>query len=134
MLIVEDNEADVFLIQEAIEATKLALTLHFATDGEQAVRFFNRVDGDPALPCPALVILDINLPKKRGGEVLKHLRESYRCRKAVVIAVSSSDSARDREEMSRLGADGYFRKPSEYEEFLKLGDIVDRLLEETLSN
>jgi chemotaxis family two-component system response regulator Rcp1 len=116
---VEDNEADVFLIQEAIEAKKLPMALHVVRDGEQAIRYFDEADGDISAPCPSLVILDINLPKKQGGEVLKHMRRS---------AVSTSDSARDREQMTELGVNGYFRKPSEYAAFMKLGDVVKRLL------
>jgi chemotaxis family two-component system response regulator Rcp1 len=119
----------VFLIREAIEAKKLAITLYVVKDGEQAVRYFDRADADTAAPCPSLVILDINLPKKQGGEVLKHLRRSLRCGNALVIAVSTSDSAQDREQMTELGANDYFRKPSEYAAFMKLGDIVKRLLE-----
>lgn len=128
MLIVEDNEADVFLIQEAIEAKKLPVALHVVKDGEQAMRYFDHADGDASMPCPSLVILDINLPKMQGGEVLKHIRRSRRCANALVIAVSSSNSARDREQMTELGANGYFRKPSEYAEFMKLGEIVRELL------
>jgi DNA-binding response OmpR family regulator len=128
VLVVEDNEADVFLIHEAMEATRLPLRLHVAEDGEQAVRFFDRADDDPEMPCPALVILDINLPKKQGGDVLEHMRRSRKCADALVIAVSTSDSAEDRERMANLGADEYFRKPSGYDEFMKLSDIVKDLL------
>ena len=129
VLIVEDNEADIFLIQEAIEAKNLMMPLYVARDGEQAVRYFDEADGDISAPCPSLVILDINLPKKQGGEVLKHLRRSHRCANALVIVVSTSDSARDRERMTELGANEYFRKPSEYAAFMKLGDVVKALLE-----
>jgi chemotaxis family two-component system response regulator Rcp1 len=128
VLIVEDNESDVFLIREVIKETRLPLTLHFAKDGEQAIRFFDLADGDSDIPCPALVILDINLPKKEGGDVLKHMRENRKCADALVIAVSTSDSAQDRERMTNLGANEYFRKPSDYDEFMKLGDIVKALL------
>jgi chemotaxis family two-component system response regulator Rcp1 len=128
MLIVEDNPADVFLIRKAIRSAKLPADLHIASDGEQAIRFFDEADADITAPCPAVVLLDINLPKKPGGQVLQHLRKSPRCGKALVITVSSSDSARDREEMTKLGANSYFHKPSEYEEFMKLGDIVKDLL------
>jgi chemotaxis family two-component system response regulator Rcp1 len=128
VLIVDDNESDVFLIQEAIGSTRLQLTLHIAKDGEQAIRFFDRADAHPEMPCPSLVILDINLPKKQGGEVLKHMRQSPKCAHALVLVVSTSDSAKDREQMTNLGADGYFRKPSQYDEFMKLGDIVKGLL------
>lgn len=128
MLVVDDNESDLFLIQEAIRATRLPLTLSVANDGEQAIGFFDQVDAQPGMPCPTLIILDINLPKKQGGDVLKHMRLSRRCADALVIVVSTSDSAWEREQMRNLGADEYFHKPSEYDEFMKLGDIVKALL------
>jgi DNA-binding response OmpR family regulator len=128
VLVVEDNEADVFLIQEAMKKARLQLALHVVRDGEQAVQFFDRADDDPRIPCPALVILDINLPKKEGGDVLTYMRHSRKCADALVIAVSTSDSAQDRKRMTTLGADRYFRKPSEYDEFMKLGEIVKTLL------
>jgi DNA-binding response OmpR family regulator len=118
----------VFLIQKAIVATGLSVTLNVAKDGEQALRFFDQADVHPDMPCPTLIILDINLPKKQGGDVLRHKRLSRRCADALVIVVSTSDSAQDREQMRNLGADGYFHKPSEYDEFMKLGDIVKALL------
>ena len=133
VLIVEDNEGDVFLIQEAIHRVDLPVALHVVNDGEQAVRFFEQVDEDMAMACPALVILDINLPKKQGGEVLKQMRQSPRCGNVAVIAVSSSDSLRDREQMKSLGANSYFKKPSGYEEFMRLGEIVRILLETHLA-
>ena len=129
VLVVEDNEADVFLIEEAIHATGLDLTVHIVKDGEQAVRFFDRADADVNMPSPALVILDINLPKKQGGEVLKYMRASRRCANALVIAVSTSDSQRDREQLAQLGARGYFRKPSNYDEFMKLGNLIQAAME-----
>jgi chemotaxis family two-component system response regulator Rcp1 len=128
ILIVEDNPADVFLIRRAIEAANVYADLQVVHDGEQAIRFFDEVDGDITAPCPALVILDINLPRKHGGEVLQHMRGTRRCGGALVIAVSTSDSAHDREQMTKLGANAYFRKPSEYADFMKLGDMVKRLL------
>ena len=129
MLIVEDSEADIFLIEEAMAATGLPVTIHIAKDGEQAIQFFNQIDVDPGLPSPAIVILDINLPRKQGGDVLKHVRRSRRGADALVVVASTSDSKRDREEMQRLGAAAYFRKPSDYDEFMKLGDIVKGLLD-----
>jgi two-component system, chemotaxis family, response regulator Rcp1 len=128
ILIVEDNPADVFLIRRALEAAKVYADVRVVHDGEQAIRLFDEVDGDLTAPCPALVILDINLPRKPGGEVLQHMRETRRCRGALVIAVSTSDSAHDREQMLKLGANAYFRKPSGYADFMKLGDMVKSLL------
>jgi DNA-binding response OmpR family regulator len=128
VLIVEDNEADLFLIREAIMAKKLPMALHVVRDGEQAMRYFDEADRDVSAPCPSLVILDINLPKMQGGEVLKYMRRSGRCANALVIAVSTSDSVLDREQMTELGVKGYFRKPSDYAAFMKLGDLVKGLL------
>jgi two-component system, chemotaxis family, response regulator Rcp1 len=118
----------VFLIRSAIQAANIEADLHVLKDGEQAVRFFDQADGDDAAPCPVLVILDINLPRKHGGEVLQHIRKSRRCGGGLVIAISTSDSARDREDMTKLGANGYFHKPSDYREFMKLGDMARELL------
>ncbi|MFL6447685.1 MAG: response regulator [Bryobacteraceae bacterium] len=128
MLVVEDNESDVYLIREALEATGLSLSVHLARDGEQAVHFLDRSEADADAPCPTLILLDINLPKLHGGEVLKHLRQLPRCAKTVVLVVSTAASAYDRERMMNLGANGYFRKPSHYEEFMKLSDVVRNLL------
>jgi DNA-binding response OmpR family regulator len=86
------------------------------------------VDADASIPCPALVLLDINLPKKNGGDVLKHMRQSRRCAAARILVVSSSDSAQDRQQMKSLGADGYFRKPSQYDAFMELGELIKTLL------
>lgn len=128
MLVIEDNDADLLLIQEALEESRLAPDVHYIKDGEAAFAFIDRADNDSKLPCPDLVILDINLPKRHGGQVLQHLRESRRCKAALVLAISSSDSLRDRSDMSRLGANGYFKKPSEYDEFMKLAVLVRKLL------
>jgi len=106
----------------------LNVELHVFPDGERAVRYFEQVDGDETLPCPALIILDINLPKKHGGEVLLHMRKSRRCANALVVIVTSSDSSADRSRMAKLGINGYFPKPSEYNEFMKLGELIRDLL------
>jgi two-component system, chemotaxis family, response regulator Rcp1 len=128
IVIVEDNASDVLLIRHAIDGAKLEAELHVVRDGEEAIRFFDEADNNREAPCPSLVVLDINLPRKQGGDVLAHLRNSHRCSNALVIAMSTSDSARDRENMANLGADRYFCKPSEYDDFMKLGDMIKELL------
>jgi DNA-binding response OmpR family regulator len=130
VLIVEDNKADVFLIREALQLAQVDVNLHVVEDGEKAVQFFTDTDNSEAAPCPALVILDINLPKKHGGQVLREMRKTRKCANARVLVVTSSDSAKDRGEMAKLSVNGYFRKPSEYEEFMKLGELVKSLLDE----
>jgi len=118
----------VFLIRAAIAAANIQADLHVVKDGEQAVRFCDQADANDAAPLPALVVLDINLPIKMGGEVLQHLRKSPRCGTAHVIAISTSDTQQDRECMMKLGANDYFHKPSNYADFMKLGDIVKERL------
>ena len=125
----EDDSADVYLISEAINTANTNVALEVVNDGEKAIRFFEKIDSDDTLTCPALVILDINLPKKHGGQVLQQMRNSRRCASALVLVVTSSDSARDRETMAKLGANGYFRKPSDYEHFMLLGGLVKDLLD-----
>jgi DNA-binding response OmpR family regulator len=128
ILVVEDNAGDVFLIRAAIKAADFHAELHVVRDGEQAIRFVDDADGDDEAPCPALIILDVNLPRKHGGEVLQHIRKSRRCSNVLVMAVSTSESSRDREDMMKLGANGYFHKPSKYADFMKLGDRVKEML------
>jgi DNA-binding response OmpR family regulator len=118
----------VYLIREAILATRIRAELHVVDDGDKAVQFFDRIDRTEGAPCPALVILDINLPKRPGGEVLRHMRKSRKCCNAPVLVVSTSDSVQDREEMAGLGANAYFHKPSDYDGFMKLADIIRPLL------
>jgi DNA-binding response OmpR family regulator len=101
---------------------------HVVADGEQAIRFFENAAEDPDAPCPDLVILDLNLPRHKGSEVLMRMRASARCADAPVLIVTSSDSFKDREEMARLGATDYFRKPSQFAEFMKLGNRVRFIL------
>lgn len=125
---VEDSKADVFLIREALARAQVNAELHFVSDGDAATQFFDSADADANAPCPALVLLDLNLPKKNGDDVLRHLRNSKRCSAAAVLIVSSSDAARDREAVAELGVNAYFRKPSDYYEFMKLGELVKRIL------
>jgi DNA-binding response OmpR family regulator len=129
ILIVEDSRADVALMRKAMEFAGVDAVFHVADDGEKAVQFFESAAKNPEAPCPDLVILDINLPRyKGGGEVLRRIRASARCADAPVIIVTSSDSSRDREDMDRLGANDYFKKPSEFSEYMKLGQRVRAIL------
>ena len=129
ILVVEDNKSDIFLIREALQTARVVANVHVVMDGDSAVRFFDAADADENAPCPALVLLDINLPKRNGNEVLAHLRQSARCGAARVIIVSSSDAPRERAAVAGLAAANYFKKPSDYSEFMKLGSLAKELLE-----
>jgi DNA-binding response OmpR family regulator len=91
-------------------------------DGETAIAFIQAIDAEPT-PCPDLAIVDINLPKKPGREVLERMRQSERCRHIPVIILSSSDAEQDKADAARFGASRYIRKPSSLDEFLNLGLI-----------
>jgi DNA-binding response OmpR family regulator len=129
ILIVEDNDADVYLMEKAIERAGISAAMHVVQDGETAIRWIDASAADNSTAGPALIILDINLPRKRGSDVLRHLRSCPRIGGAPVIVVSTSDSTRDRDEMTKLGANAYFRKPSEFAEFMKFGELVRSFLE-----
>lgn len=128
VLVVEDNPADAYLIGEALAQEQLATGLKIIRDGEKAVEFFDLVDADPSVPCPAVVLLDLNLPKVSGEEVLKRIRLSPRCAQTKVLIVSSSNAPSDRELAISFGATDYFRKPSSLDQFMELGPKVRELL------
>jgi chemotaxis family two-component system response regulator Rcp1 len=97
-------------------------------DGEMAIDFIRSLDADPGAACPALAIIDLNLPKKPGRELLECMRLSARCRHIPVVILSSSDAERDKADAARLGATRYLRKPSRLAEFLSLGAIFKAVL------
>ena len=127
ILLVEDNPADAGLVREALEEYSVACELVVITNGERAIEFIKIADKGPAA-CPDLVILDLNLPRKAGQEVLACIRAT-RCRQTPVMVLTSSDSPKDREETARLGASRYFQKPSHFSEFLEMGSIFKTMLE-----
>jgi len=128
IVLVEDAEPDVFLVREALELGGLDFSLRVFDDGEKAVEFLHEVDRGDADGCPDLILLDLNLPKKTGAEVLECARKTRRCAHVPVIILTSSDSPRDKEQIAQLGATHYFRKPSRLAEFMRLGEVVRDLL------
>jgi response regulator RpfG family c-di-GMP phosphodiesterase len=78
-LVVEDNRADVFLVERAVELHRVPVSVTVVDDGEQALKYLALAEEGQA-PCPALILLDLNLPKRSGAEVLRHWRSSSRCR------------------------------------------------------
>jgi CheY-like chemotaxis protein len=121
ILLVEDNPADVVLVREALEEQSVVCEVIRLSDGEQAVEFVKYLELDIQTLCPDLVILDLNLPRKPGRQVLGSIRESQRCKHTPVVVLTSSDDQKDRADAIRLGASLYLRKPSTLAEFLELG-------------
>lgn len=118
-----------FLICEAIQSSQIDADIDIIRDGEAATRYFDAADGNENARCPDLVLLDLNLPKKSGNEVLKHIRDSVRCRQVRVLIVSSSDAPQDRGAVENFAVDGYFKKATNYAGFMGLGPVVKALLE-----
>src|SRR5579872_2461550 len=128
ILLVEDAEPDVFLVREALRHSGLAFNLNVLDDGEKAIDFIDHLDRNDSAGCPRLVLLDLNLPKRTGDQILNHIRNSVRCKDVPVVIVTSSDSPKDKSQTTLLGATEYFRKPSRLDEFMMLGGLVRRLL------
>lgn len=128
MLIAEDNPGDVFLLQQVLDGLVPHPEVVVVNDGGKALEWINRIERDPATPIPDVILLDLNLPKYDGAEVLERIRASRRLRTARVVIVTSSNSPRDRERVAELGATAYFRKPSDWDEFMKLGQVVQGVL------
>ena len=122
----EDNKADVFLVEEAIAFHEIHAKLQVITDGAEGIRRVeesNREDQPPDL-----FILDLNLPKRSGLEILAAVRRSAKYAHIPVLIMTSSDSQKDRQETSRLGSSGYFRKPAGFDEFLEIGALIKSLI------
>lgn len=128
ILLAEDNPGDVMLVQRALEKHHVFHRLYVVRDGAEALAFVDRI-GEPGAPCPDVLLLDLNLPKVDGRQVLSEFRKHPGCSDAPVIVVSSSDAPRDRTRMAELGIARYFRKPLDFEEFLKLGAVVREVVE-----
>ena len=130
IVLVEDAEPDVFLVREALERDGLEFELEVLDDGEKAVDFIDRIDQDPAIRRPNLLLLDLNLPKKSGGQVLERVRQSPACADVPVVILTSSDSPMDKARAAQYKATEYFKKPSKWDEFMRLGPLVRDLLVE----
>ena len=127
IFLAEDNPADAGLVRKALEEHGVEGDLIVIADGERAIEFIQSVEAQGAR-CPSLAIIDLNLPKKPGREVLERMRLSETCRHIPVVILSSSDDERDRADAARFGATQYIRKPLQLDEFLKLGAIFKATL------
>jgi len=127
ILLVEDNPADIMLVEEALREHNVAADMQVISDGDAAYSYWDQFFQSGHAPCPNLVLLDLNLPKRSGLEILQRIRETPLCVQTRVIIISSSTNTRDRRDTADLGIYHYFRKPTHFEEFLELGRIIKRL-------
>lgn len=130
VLLAEDNPADVRLIRTALEEHQVTCTVRLASDGEQMLQMIAAEIKPDERPLPDLIILDLNLPRHNGIEVLERLRAAARWCDVPVVVLTTSDSPRDRSQATRLGVAQFLRKPFNLDEFLGLGAIFRSLLEQ----
>jgi two-component system response regulator len=118
ILLVEDNPKDVLLTERAFKQSKIANRLHVARDGAEALEYLHGPEaGTPAHPLPALVLLDLKLPKIDGLEVLRRIRQDERTRLLPVVILTSSNEEQDVIKGYGHGANSYIRKPVDFVQF-----------------
>jgi len=131
ILIVEDNAGDITLLRTALKAKRLDGEMTIIRDGESALAFADTVDSGLDTQCPRLVLLDLNLPKVNGREILKRFRTSVRLSAIPIVVLSSSSDERDKAIALTLGATRYLQKPLDLTAFMDIGTVVETLLLES---
>src|SRR3989442_11467889 len=120
ILLVEDNPADARLAAEALRESNLENRLHWAPDGVAAMAFLRRRGKDADAPRPDLILLDLNLPKKDGREVLAEVKGDPSLKRIPVVVLTTSQADSDRNRSYELHANCYFVKPRQWDEFVDL--------------
>jgi CheY-like chemotaxis protein len=118
ILLVEDSPADVDLTREALEDAKVRNNLHVVEDGVEALAFLRREGQYEASPRPDLVLLDLNLPKKDGREVLAEIKADQNLRRIPVVILTTSEAEQDILRSYDLHANCYVTKPVDLEQFI----------------
>lgn len=126
VLLVEDNEGDIFLTTEALEESKFIEKLSIARDGQEALDFVYKNQGFEENLTPDLILLDVNLPKKSGHEVLEELKKHQVYKKIPVIMLTTSSSKKDIDLSYENHANCYITKPVEVGDFLKAVATIEQ--------
>jgi two-component system, chemotaxis family, response regulator Rcp1 len=117
VLLVEDSPGDVRLTQEAFRAANPAVHLHVATDGVEAMAFLRRQGAHAKAPHPDLILLDLNLPKMDGREVLAHIKEDATLKTIPTVILTTSEAETDIVKSYQLQANCYLSKPVQLDAF-----------------
>jgi len=125
ILLVDESPADVALTQEAFLDNKLCNNLHIVHDGVEAMDFLRKKGQYASVPTPDIILLDLNMPRKDGREVLAEIKtdDELKCIPVVIMTVSKDD--RDILESYRLHANCYVKKPVKFEEFLEVVRAIE---------
>jgi chemotaxis family two-component system response regulator Rcp1 len=125
ILLVEDNPGDIRLTQEAFKESSLDIQLDVVTDGEMAIDFLFKRNQFASSIRPNIVLLDLNLPKKNGIEVLKEVKVDESLKKIPVIVLTTSDADHDISKAYSLHANCYILKPVDFDDFAKVIKLVE---------
>jgi chemotaxis family two-component system response regulator Rcp1 len=120
VLLVEDNPGDVRLTQEALKEGHIMNNLNVVQDGVEAIEFLNRRGKYANSPRPDLILLDLNLPRKDGGEVLQEIKSDPNLRRIPVMVLTTSSAEKDMHNAYNLHANCYITKPVDLNQFLEV--------------
>jgi CheY-like chemotaxis protein len=125
VLLVEDDEGDVLMTREAFEHYKIRNKLHVVTDGEKALQFVRRSGEYADAPRPGLILMDLNLPRRDGLEVLAEIKEDPELRVIPVVILTTSQAEEDILRSYALHANAYVSKPVDFERFIEVIRQID---------
>jgi chemotaxis family two-component system response regulator Rcp1 len=125
ILLVEDNEGDARLAKEAMRDSKIRNTLHHVTDGEEALAFLRKEGKYSQVPRPDLILLDLNLPKKDGRQVLAEIKVDEDLKRIPVVILTVSSAEEDILKVYNLHANCYITKPIDFTQFMKVVRSVE---------
>lgn len=126
ILLVEDNPGDVILTQEAFATAKIRNHIHVAKDGEVALQMLHKEGQYADAVTPDLILLDLNLPKKDGRQVLEEIKQQPKLRRIPVVVLTSSQAERDVIKTYDLHANSYITKPVDLEQFMRVVQSIER--------
>jgi CheY-like chemotaxis protein len=123
VLVVEDNPADVYLISEAIRQNEVEVKVQVVSDGESAIQYIQK-----QTDLPAVIVLDLNLPKRSGIHILEAIRSRPQYRDVPVIVFTSSLSEHDHSRLGPLGVKACLLKSLDLDEFNRIGSVIKQAL------
>lgn len=125
ILLVEDNPADVRLVQEVFKEARIHNKMRVALDGDKALQILRREGEYARASSPDLIILDLNLPKKDGREVLKEIKEDENLKSIPVVILTTSNAEEDLIETYKNNANCYISKPVDLDNFIRVVKIIE---------
>jgi len=125
VLLVEDDPGDILMTREAFQHHKIQNKLHVVTDGEQALQFLHQTGEYTGAPRPGLILLDLNLPRRSGHEVLAELKEDPQLRVIPVVILTTSQAEEDILRSYSLHDNAYVSKPVDFERFMDVIRQID---------